>query len=77
MNALIAQYGLTNMVEILPWIPRPLAIEMMARSHVLLLHAEDQPLQIPGKIYDYLGAGSDILAITGDGAIADLLRATG
>lgn len=74
IHALIHQLGLTDAVEILPWSPRQHALEMMVRSHVLLLLAEDQPLQIPGKVYDYLGAGSDILAMTGDGATADLLR---
>ena len=49
----------------------------MGRSHVLLLLAEDQPLMIPGKVYDYLSAGSDILAITRSGATADLLHKTG
>jgi glycosyltransferase involved in cell wall biosynthesis len=77
MNLLISQYGLTGVVEVLPWLPRHQALEMMVRSHVLLLLAEDQPLQVPGKVYDYLGAGSDILAITGDGATADVFRETG
>jgi len=76
-NLLIARYGLTGIVEVLPWLPRHHALEMMMRSHVLLLLAEDQPLQIPGKVYDYLGAGSDILAITENGATADLLREVG
>jgi glycosyltransferase involved in cell wall biosynthesis len=77
VKALIAKYGLTGIVEILPWLPRSHALEIMTRSHLLLLLAEDQPLQIPGKVYDYLGSGSQILAITGDGATADLLRETG
>ena len=76
-NMLIARYGLTGIVEVLPWLPRSRVSEMMVRSHVLLVLAEDQPLQIPGKVYDYLGAGSDVLAITENGATADLLREVG
>jgi glycosyltransferase involved in cell wall biosynthesis len=77
VKALVAKYGLTGIMEILPWVPRRQALEIMKRSHLLLLLAEDQPLQIPGKVYDYLGSSSQILAITGDGATADLLRETG
>lgn len=77
VEAMISDYGLGNNVQILPWLPRRQALEIMVRSHVLLLLAEDQPLEIPGKVYEYLAAGSDILAITSDGATADLLRETG
>jgi len=77
LNAVIPKYGLCGIVETGPWLPRRYALEVMVRSHVLLLLAEDQPLSIPGKIYEYLGAGSEILAITRDGATADLLRETG
>jgi glycosyltransferase involved in cell wall biosynthesis len=76
LKTVAAKYRLADTIEILPWLPRAEALEMMARSHVLLLLAEDQPLQIPGKIYDYLGVGSDILAISGEGATADLLAET-
>ena len=34
-------------------------------------------LQIPGKTYEYLRAGRPILALTSQGALADLLRRTG
>jgi glycosyltransferase involved in cell wall biosynthesis len=76
LQTVAAKYGLSENIEILPWLPRQQALEIMARSHVLLLLAEDQPLQIPGKIYDYLGVGSDMLAVSGEGATADLLAET-
>jgi len=46
----------------------------MAKSHVLLLLAHKQPLQIPGKVFEYIGLGSNILAILDDGATSDLLK---
>jgi len=45
----------------------------MAKSHVLLLLAPDQPLQIPGKLYEYMGLRSIILAVCGTGATANML----
>lgn len=75
-DSLIAKYHLTDNVEVSAWLPRWHALQTMVRSHVLLLLAEQQPLMIPGKLYEYFGAGSDILALTGDGATADLLRQT-
>ncbi len=77
MSSLISKYGLNNNVKLLSWISRGDALELMVRTHVLLLLAENQPLAIPGKVYDYLATGSDILAITGDGATADILREIG
>lgn len=48
-----------------------------AQANLLLLLAEDQPYQIPGKTYEYLRAGRPILALTTEGALAQLLRRTG
>jgi len=51
-------------------------MEMVSRSHLALLFAPDLPFQIPAKVYDYLGAGTRILAIAEDGGTADLIRET-
>ena len=45
-------------------------------SHLLVLLAPDQPYEIPAKAYEYLGSGVDILALTQEGATADLIRKT-
>jgi glycosyltransferase involved in cell wall biosynthesis len=48
--------------------------DLLAQQYVLLLVATDQPLQLPGKAYEYLTAGRRILAVTEpDGATADFL----
>lgn len=77
MRALIDQYNLNGSVELLPWLAKQRAFEVMAESHLLLLLAEHQELMIPAKVYDYLGIGRDILALTEEGATADLLQEIG
>jgi len=52
-------------------------LRQIAQADLLLLLAEAQPYQIPGKTYEYLRAGRPILALTSDGALSDLLRKTG
>ena len=52
-------------------------LRSMTQADLLLLLAEAQPYQIPGKTYEYLRAGRPILALTSDDALAQLLRRTG
>jgi glycosyltransferase involved in cell wall biosynthesis len=55
-------------------VPRDRVRELLARQYVLLLVATAQPLQLPGKAYEYLAAGRRILAVAEpDGATADFL----
>jgi glycosyltransferase involved in cell wall biosynthesis len=50
----------------------------MRQAHVLILLAEHQALQVPGKAYEYIAAGGHILAFTeGKGATADLIARVG
>ena len=56
---------------------RPETLKAQAASSLLLLLAEGLTTQIPGKTYEYLRAGRPILALTSEGALADLLRRTG
>jgi glycosyltransferase involved in cell wall biosynthesis len=66
--------GLERIVHFTGALPRRVALARMRRADLLLLLAEDQPYQIPGKTYEYLRAGRPILALTRPGAVADLLR---
>jgi hypothetical protein len=50
---------------------------MVKQSHLALLLAPNQPYQIPAKVYDYMGAGTKILALADEGATCDLIRSTG
>ncbi len=71
------RYGLSDALEIRDSIPHSEAVTMAARSHLVLLLAPDQPYQIPAKVYDYMGAGAKVLAITGPGATRDFVKDTG
>jgi len=46
----------------------------MARARALLIIQPDSPLQIPGKIYEYIATGRPLLLIGGEGATARLVR---
>ncbi len=71
---LIAELGLESVITLNPPVPRERVRELMAEDYVLLLLANKQPLQIPGKLYEYLAARRRILAsVDKDGATADLL----
>jgi glycosyltransferase involved in cell wall biosynthesis len=75
--ALVRQYGLQRVVELVGPVPYPEALEIMQRSHLLLVLApERHRLVVPAKVYDYLGSGSSLLAIAEAGATADLIGET-
>jgi hypothetical protein len=57
-------------------VPYKRALEYAVNSNLLVLLAPNQPYEIPGKAYEYLASGADILALTQEGATADLLRQT-
>jgi len=75
---LIRELGLEGVVELVGLVPRSEALMEMKNAHVLLLLANAQQFQVPGKAYEYIAAGSFILAVTEEhGATADLLRRVG
>jgi glycosyltransferase involved in cell wall biosynthesis len=72
------RHGVESSVEIIGRVPHVEAIQMMRRSHLLLVLAPpNHDLVLPAKIFDYLGSGSKLLALAGEGATADLIRDTG
>jgi glycosyltransferase involved in cell wall biosynthesis len=77
IEEIVADYGLSGLVEVTDAVPRAQALEIVSRSHVALLLAPDQPYQVPAKVYDYLGVGTPVLAIAAPGATADLVEETG
>ena len=74
VEKMIQDFNLSASVKVRGWIPYSEALKEMAQSHLLLLLASNQPIQIPGKVFEYIGLGSNILAILDDGATSDLLR---
>jgi glycosyltransferase involved in cell wall biosynthesis len=49
-------------------------LRQMARAKALLIIQPDSPLQVPGKIYEYIAVGRPLLLIGGEGATAKLVE---
>jgi glycosyltransferase involved in cell wall biosynthesis len=73
LSAMVAEYGLEGIVEVIPPVTYPKALEYLAASDVLLMFAEGQPLQIPAKTFEFLFMKRRVLAIC-DGATARILK---
>ncbi len=73
---LAASLGLSSVVKVIDSVPYKRALEYAVNSHLLVLLAPDQPFEIPGKAYEYMASGGDILALTDEGATADLITKT-
>jgi glycosyltransferase involved in cell wall biosynthesis len=62
-------------VRLLGFLPHDAILAMQRRAHVLVNIANDDSSQVPGKVFEYLGAGRPILHLgAGDDPIATLLR---
>ncbi|MGE0553653.1 MAG: glycosyltransferase [Gemmatimonadales bacterium] len=78
IRGVAAELGIGPMVEFTRWLPHQQAAERTQTADVLLLLAERQPLQVPNKVYEYLGARRRILAFADrDGETARMLTAVG
>jgi glycosyltransferase involved in cell wall biosynthesis len=72
---MIRENGLEEIVHFTDMLPRVEALREMLSAHVLVLLANEQKHQVPGKAYEYLAARRRILCMTEeDGATADLIR---
>lgn len=57
-----------------PAISHSQCLSEMKRSSVLLVLQPDSPLQVPGKMYEYVATGRPLLLIGGEGATANLVN---
>jgi len=72
------QHGLESVVQVLEPVPYSEALQIMQKSHLLLVIAPNgHRLCVPAKVFDYLGSGAKILALTEQGATSDLIEETG
>lgn len=70
--------GIEADVVVRPPEPRAAALARLKAADVLLLLARGQPMQVPQKLYDYLGIGRPILALVDEcGETAQLLERVG
>ncbi len=49
-------------------------VHQMKNANVLLVIQPESPLQIPGKIYEYIAMGRPLLLVGGEGATANLVQ---
>jgi hypothetical protein len=78
MEGEIAAAGLTSMVSIHGVLPRAQALELLSRSHLALVLAQDQPMCVPAKLYECVGLGVPTLVIAEvNGAAASEARRIG
>jgi hypothetical protein len=73
VSDLIESRGLARVVHVAAPVSHKAAVEHMTNCDLLLLLAPDQPYMIPAKVFEYLASGTDILALTEDGATGDLM----
>lgn len=73
-SEVISQYGLEDVVELTGQVTHNEALKIIKKSHLALLLAPDQKLQVPAKVYDYIGCGAEILAIAEDSATSRLVK---
>jgi glycosyltransferase involved in cell wall biosynthesis len=59
----IAASGLESVVNVHGVLPREQALQLLNRSHLALVLAQDQPLQVPAKLYESVGLGIPTLVI--------------
>jgi|SRR6185437_9014675 len=72
-----AERGLGSVVRFSDWLPKVEADKAVRQADLLLLLAQDQPICVPNKLYDYLSTGRPILAFTSGETAAMLARAGG
>lgn len=74
-------YGLEDVVNLHPQVPRDIALEKQRESQILLLLNRNDPSEIgiyTGKLFEYLAAQRPIIAVGGPkGVVSDLLEETG
>jgi glycosyltransferase involved in cell wall biosynthesis len=69
--------GVGDLVSVDGVKPRGEVLTLSRRAQVIVILAQDQPLQIPGKVYEAAALMKPILAITEEGATRDVLRDAG
>jgi glycosyltransferase involved in cell wall biosynthesis len=68
----IAAAGLTSVVKIHGPLPRAQALALLSRSHLSLVLAQNQPMQVPAKLYESVGLGVPTLVIAEETSAAAL-----
>jgi glycosyltransferase involved in cell wall biosynthesis len=74
----VEELGIAELVHFQDWVPREDAAVLLERADALLLLAQDQPDQVPNKLYEYLGTRKPVIAFADrDGESARMLQRVG
>lgn len=71
---LIRKYELEQVVNLLGSMSFQACLKHMTNSDALLLFAQGQPWQVPGKVFEYLRLNKPIFAITEEGETCNMLK---
>jgi glycosyltransferase involved in cell wall biosynthesis len=71
-----AGIGIADLVSVRDPVPHAECARIMRDADLLLLLAQEQPAQVPNKLYEYLAAGRPVLAFA-DGETAELMERFG
>ena len=71
----VRELNLDGLVHVVPPVEHGESLRYLARAHVLLLIQPDTDLQVPAKVFEYMLFHKPILALTGEGALKDLVEA--
>jgi glycosyltransferase involved in cell wall biosynthesis len=74
VGAAIARLGLTGVVTVTPPVSHDTALRLLSASHVLVVIQPETALQVPAKLYEYIGLRRRILALADAGAVARVIR---
>jgi glycosyltransferase involved in cell wall biosynthesis len=78
MEAAVRDLGLADLVHFVDPLPHDECMRRIRQADLLLLIAQGQPLQVPNKLYEYLGVRRPILAFVDEhGETAAMLREVG
>ena len=69
--------GVEDRVSVEPAVPHEVILQRMAAADALLLLQPDAPLMVPGKLYEMLPFRKPIVAVTDEGATAEIVRRFG
>jgi len=76
LGSIIESLGMSDVVTFIPQVSQAEALRIVSDADVGLVLAPGQPMQVPAKIFEYIGLRRPVLAIS-DGATSALVRETG
>lgn len=69
----LGEHNLQHCVEIIPPVPHRACLAECRAADVLLIVQPVTPVQVPAKIFEYIALGKPVLAISAEGATANLV----